>query len=176
MKLSKNTKVSVVKGFEREKFEKWCLEQNKNPKNDISLVEYLAKVVGDKTAKLFMENLEKGEVTAENLEVHYLNENVDSADDEDDEEEDEFYTEEELDEKFDAYCELVKSIAIISGVEKDKYDNYISELKKLSSSNKYAYVESTIGMFGEEFCKIIRVGMKWLEMAQLFDSLTRGDK
>lgn len=169
MKMNKNTRVSVVTGFEREKFEKWCLEQNKNPKNDISIVEYLAKVMNDKSAKLFMEKFEKGEVTADNLEMHFFNEDEEV-------EEDDCYSAEELEEKFDACCRLVKAIADLAGVKIDKVDNFIADMKKIDSGSKYAYVEGTIAMFGDEFSKLIDVYRSWLQMSKLFDGVLRGDK
>lgn len=168
--MNKNTRVSVVTGFEREKFEKWCLEQNKNPKNDISIVEYLAKVMDDKSAKLFMEKFEKGEVTADNLEMHFLSE------DEEVEDEDEFYSPEELEEKFDACCRIAKAVTDLAGVKIEKVDNFIADMKKIDSGSKYAYVEGTIAMFGDEFSKLINVYRSWLQMSKLFDSVLRGDK
>lgn len=176
--MKKETKMSVVNGFDNEKFEAWCLKENKNPKNDLSVVEYLANVLKDKCAKEFLEKFEKGEVTLENLDVRMFK--CDECCEEDDEEEDEdiLNDEEALEEKFELYCEMIKAISNFMKAFKD-VDSFIEEIKELDNACKYAFVEATVERFGQNLADVLFASVDFKKMSEfkkdVIDKILRGE-
>lgn len=157
MKENAKTKISVVKGFDRKDFEKWCLEKNKNPQNDLSIAEYLAKELKHEGSIEFLNSYEKGEASLDNLHIKFM----------DDEEE----IEEDIEIQFGGLIKIIEGISELGNVEIEKGKKFFDDLKSIDEGAKKALVVCTMEKFGDEFLKLMLITKECLELAKFLEKL-----